>query len=348
MKLATLRDGSRDGQLVVVSRDLGFAHYATGIANHLQSVLDDWGFFSPQLQDLYDELNAGRTRHAFPLDTTQCLAPLPRAYQCLEPVTPLADLSASVPATQSTAPSAAVRGSPALQQVAGDGLLGARAPLGPRDGEWQLDFGAGLAVVTGDLAAASTSGQALDGVRLLMLANTVVLRALERAEREAGVGPVHSRPGTAFSPVAVTVDELGADWRQGRLARTLQVHCNGRKLGLLDAEADMGWGFGELIAQACRTRALRAGSIVCSGPLSVPAGTGKQVGTQTPAQRGAASLLAKRNLELQQGGKALSSYLQSGDQIRIDMKGPDGHSLCGAIEQTVAGEEVSRASGPAP
>ncbi|MGP1630071.1 MAG: fumarylacetoacetate hydrolase family protein [Giesbergeria sp.] len=317
MKLATLKDGSRDGQLVVVSRDLASAHYATGIANRLQQALDDWGFFAPQLQDLSDALNAGRARHAFPFDPQQCMAPLPRAFQCLQGAAlPLAGEASAA--------------SPVLQQLAGDALLGPREPLSPGDGHWELDFGAGLAVVTGDLAAASTPGQALDGVRLLMLANTVTLRVPERAEREAGAGPLHSRPATAFSPVAVTLDELGSDWQNGRVPFTLQVHCNGRKLGLLDTAAGMAWGFGELIAQAAGTRALRAGSIVCSGPLRARQEPG--------AQRGTASLLDKRSFELQQGGRSLTHYLQSGDQIRIDMKGPGGHSLCGAIEQAVAGE----------
>src|SRR5690606_16589342 len=171
MKLATLRDGSRDGQLVVVSRDLASAHYATGIAQRLQQVLDDWGFLAPQLQDLYDALNAGRARHAFPFDPAQCLAPLPRAYQCLE----------AVPGS----PGAAV---PTLPQLAGDAPGGARDPLPERAVAAVPDFGAGLAVVTGDLPAASTSDQALDAVRLLMLCNSVALRALEPAERAAGGG----------------------------------------------------------------------------------------------------------------------------------------------------------------
>ena len=306
MKLATLRDGSRDGQLVVVSRDLASAHYATGIAQRLQQVLDDWGFLAPQLQDLYDALNAGRARHAFPFDPAQCLAPLPRAYQCLE-----------------AAPSAAGEAMPAVQQLAGDALGGARDPLPESAVAADLDFGVGLAVVTGNLPAGSTAEQALDAVRLLMLCNRVALRALEPAERAAGAGAQHSRPTTVFGPVAVTMDEPGAAWERGRLSLVLAVQRNGRPLARCDAAA-MVPGFGELIADAARTRPLGAGSIVCSGALGDAA---------TP--RSCASLQQRRGLELRQDGQASTGFLQMGDSLRIDMAGPDGASMCGAIEQTV-------------
>jgi fumarylacetoacetate (FAA) hydrolase len=218
-----------------------------------------------------------------------------------------------------------------LQQLAGDALAGACHPLPASAVGMELDFGAGLAVVTGALAAASTSGQALDAVRLLMLSNSVALRALEPAERAAGAGAQHSRPATAFSPVAVTLDELGTAWDQGRLRLTVQSALNGRKLGLCDAAAGMAWSFGELMAHAARTRALGAGSIVCSGPLRAAPG-----GKAAPnASSACASLLDRRHWEAQRGGQSSTGFLQLGDQIRIDLKGPDGRSLCGAIEQTV-------------
>ena len=320
MKLATLSDGSRDGQLVVVSRDLALAHYATGIANRLQQVLDDWGFFAPQLQDLYDALNAGRARHAFAFDPEQCMAPLPRAFGYVEDVAPRGHGVGQTLA-------------PVLQPLGGNTLVGACHPLPASMVEKELDYGAGLAVVVGDLAASSTSGQALDAVRLLMLANSVALRALEPAEREAGGGTQHSRPCTAFSPVAVTLDELGSAWNDGRLTLTVQMSLNGRKLGICDAAAGMPRGFGELIAHAARTRALGAGSIVCSGALAAPmASGGKDASTASSV---CASLLARRDWELQHGGQVNTGFLQAGDQVRIDMKGAEGRSLCGAIEQTV-------------
>lgn len=323
MKLATLKDGSRDGQLVVVSRDLGTAHYATGIAHRLQQVLDDWGFLAPQLQDLYDGLNAGRARHAFPFDPRQCLAPLPRAFQCLEG---RAYLHHTLRECQlrGVEPPEGLRREPLVQQAASDGCAGPCDDIVAASEALGIDFGAGLAVVTGDVLRGSTPAQALDSVRLVMLANTVALRSLEAMERERGQAPLQSRPATAFSPVAVTLDELGAAWAQGRAQLTLQTAWNGRKVGLCDAGEAMDFDFGELIAQACRTRHLRAGSIVCSGPVG-----------QKDATKGYASIAEKRCLETLQDGTPATGYLQAGDTVRIEMKGPGGQSLCGAIDQAV-------------
>ena len=306
MKLATLKDGSRDGQLVVVSRDLATAHYATGIAHRLQQVLDDWGFMAPQLQDLVDALNAGRARHPFPFDAQQCMAPLPRAYQVLQ--------GAASNAKQ-----------PAMFACSGDALLGACDPLPAALAEQGLDLGAGLAVITGDIAAGSNAAQGLDGVRLVMLANTWVLRGPEALELAAGQAPLQSRPATSLGPVAVTLDELGTDWHAGRLALTLQVSHNSRKLGLCDTATGMPHGFGELIAHASATRALRAGSVVCSGPL------------QADATRGHASIASKRSADsAAHAADAEGGWLQAGDTVRLDLKGRDGNSPLGVMAQEVA------------
>ena len=307
MKLATLKDGSRDGQLVVVSRDLATAHYATGIAHRLQQVLDDWGYLAPQLQDLVDALNAGRARHPFPFDPAQCMAPLPRAYQVLQGAT-----------------SNATR--PALFPCSGDALLGACDPLPSSLTALGLDLGAGLAVITGDIAAGSNAAQALDGVRLLMLANTWVLRGPEALEQAAALAPLQSRPATSLGPVAVTLDELGTDWQAGRLALTLQVSHNSRKLGLCDTATGMPHSFGDLIAHACATRALRAGSVVCSGPL------------QADATRGHASLASKRTADV---ASADGEWLQAGDTVRLDLKGRDGSSPLGVMAQEVAAHNAT-------
>lgn len=163
MKLATLQDGSRDGQLVLVSRDLGMAHYATGIASRLQQVLDDWGFYAPQLQDLYDSLNAGRARHAFPFDTQQCMAPLPRAYQCLQGNAYLHATELEYQARNMDLP-ASLRREPLLQQAASDASLGPCNDIVVPSAAMGIDFGAGLAVVTGDVERGCTPAQALDGL----------------------------------------------------------------------------------------------------------------------------------------------------------------------------------------
>ena len=342
MKFATLKDGSRDGQLVVVSRDLGTAHYATGIAHRLQQVLDDWGFYAPQLQDLYDSLNAGRARHAFPFDPRHCMAPLPRAYQCLQGNAYLHATELEYQARNMDLP-ASLRREPLLQQAASDASLGPCHDIVVPSAAMGIDFGAGLAVVTGDVERGCTPAQALDGIRLLMLANTVALRTLEAIESERGQAPLLSRPAISFSPVAVTLDELGTAWDQGRVHLTLQSTWNGRKVGLCDAGPEMGFHFGQLIAQACTTRPLRAGSIVCSGPVSNPAVQAAKGRSDWP--RGYSSIADKRTMEILQDGKAATAFMQEGDTIRIEMKGRDGHSLCGAIDQNVVVSPERTAAG---
>ncbi|WP_027996357.1 fumarylacetoacetate hydrolase family protein [Simplicispira psychrophila] len=320
MKLATYKDGSRDGQLVVVSRDLSSAHYPTGIASRLQQVLDDWTFLAPQLQDLSVQLNAGRVRHNFPFDPRQCMAPLPRATQYLGAVTPALQ--------QSTA------GTPLMYQGASDDFLGPCDDVPIASEAMGIDFGAEVAVITGDVRRACTPEQALDSVRLLLLANAVCLRQLLPAELERGWGPLQARPTTAFSPVAVTLDELGSAWQGGRLHWALQSSWNGRKVGLSDAGAEMPWHFGQLIAHAARTRSLRAGSIVASGTVRSPAVPASKGRTDWP--KGYHCLADKRAIETLQDGQPSTDYLRFGDTLRIEMKGADGHSLCGAIDQAIA------------
>lgn len=234
MKLASYRDGSRDGQLVVVSRDLTQAHYASGIAGRLQQVLEDWNFLAPQLQTLYDELNARRAPHAFPFDAAQCLAPLPRAHRWV---------------VANAYPGAA--GQPVvLEHCAGDAFAPPRGVWAPAADVPALDCAAGLAVITGDVAPGALPEQAGEGVRLLMCA--LVLRS-GRETLDA-----------AFGPVAVTPDELRNAWRA---ALTLQVLVRGRKLGLCETDAGMVPDFGGLMAQLARHRGIAAGSVIGALPV---------------------------------------------------------------------------------
>ena len=322
MKLATYQDGSRDGQLVVVSRDLASAHYATGIASRLQQVLDDWGFLSPQLQDLYDALNQGRGRHTFPFDPLQCMAPLPRAYQWVE-----GQAYPSLLQAKDAEPGLV------LAPGSGDKLLGACELLRCQSEALGVDFGAGLAAITADVPQGSTPAQALDGVRLLLLSNSVRLRSLEPIERAKGAGWVQSAPAVAFSPVAITLDELGDAWDKGRVHLPLHTSWNGRKVGMCDAGPEMQYHFGQLIAQLCATRNVRAGSIVGSGPVA-NAGVGSKSKTQWP--QGYNCIAEKRAMETLQSGQPSTAYLQFGDTVRIEMKGQDGLSLFGAIDQELA------------
>ena len=314
MKLASLNDGSRDGQLVVVSRDLFTAHYATGIADHLQQVLDDWNFMSPQLQDLYDTLNFGKARHAFPLDPRMCMAPLPRAH-LLALGNAYADQSGTAGA-----------GHPWVLGFS-DELAGPSAELRAGVATDLPDFEASWALITGDVPERAAPQQALEAVRLLMLVSHTRLR-VALPDTDAAWRSLAATPQSAFSPVAVTPDELvfGGEsaWRHGRLHLTLQCSINGRKLGLLDAGSDLRQHAGELIAALAARRRLRAGAIVCMGEVR-----------QADSSCGQASVAARRALELAQDGQAKTPWLAAGDSVNVEMKGRDGLSVFGAIAQSV-------------
>ena len=247
MKLATYKDGSRDGQLVVVSRDLTLAHYASGIATRLQQVLDDWNFLSPQLEELSQTLNHGKARHAFPFQASQCLAPLPRAFRWA-----FARPGDATPYTG-----------------IGDELGAAHDDIvWPDTGT--LDIAAGLAALCGEIGAGAAADSALEGIRLVTLACDIRLQDAERREALA----------TAFAPVAATPDELGAAWQGGRLGLDLDIHWNGKRVRRIAAGADAGPSLGELLARPVRDRPLKAGGIV--GQTIVDAG---RVGAEGDASR---------------------------------------------------------------
>ena len=324
MKLASLKDGSRDGLLVVVSRDMASAHHASGIASTLQQVLDDWNFISPQLEDLYATLNGGKARHAFPFDPRQCTAPLPRAYQWADGSAYLNHVELVRKARGAEVP-ASFYEDPLMYQGGSDDFLGPCDDAVFGNADWGIDFEAEVAVVTADVAMGTSADAALESVRLLMLANDWSLRNLIPAELAKGFGFLQSKPATAFSPVAVTPDELGADWRGGRVHLALQSVWNGRQVGLTHAGPEMTFHFGQLIAHVAKTRRLRAGSIVGSGTVS-----------NKDWAQGYSCVAEKRAIETIESGSPQTAFMQFGDTIRIDMLGADGHSVFGAIDQRVA------------
>ncbi len=324
MKLATYKDGSRDGQLVVVSRDLSTAHYATGIASKMQQVLDDWNFISPQLQDLYETLNNGKARHAFPFEPTQCMAPLPRAYQWVDGSAFINHVelvrkarNAEVPETFYT--------DPLMYQGGSDDFIGPHDDVVAASEAFGIDFEAEIAVITADVGMGTNATQAIDSIRLVMLANDVSLRNLIPTELAKGFGFVQSKPATAFSPVAVTIDELGDAWQGGRLHMTLQSTWNGRKVGMCEAGPEMTFHFGQLIAHICKTRNVRAGSVIGSGTVSNKDWT-----------HGYSCIAEKRAIETIEGGAPVTEFMKFGDTIRIEAKAKDGQSVFGAIEQKIA------------
>jgi len=323
MKLATYKDGSRDGQLLVVSRDLSQAHYANGIATRLQQVLDDWNFLSPQLEDLYLTLNQGKARHAFAFDPKLCMAPLPRAYQWADGSAYINHVELVRRARGAEVPESFYV-DPLMYQGGSDDFLGACEPARFVSEAMGIDFEAELAVVTGDVAMGAGPEQALEGVRLLMLVNDWSLRNLIPAELAKGFGFFQSKPATAFGPVAVTPDELGEAWQGGRVHLALQSQWNGRKVGQCEAGPEMTFHFGQLIAHIAKTRNLRAGSIVGSGTVS-----------NKDWSRGYSCIAEKRAIETIESGAPKTEFMKFGDTIRIEMKGLDGQSLFGAIDQDV-------------
>ncbi|HEU4460358.1 MAG TPA: fumarylacetoacetate hydrolase family protein [Methylibium sp.] len=323
MKLATLKDGSRDGQLIVVARDLGLAHHASGIATRLQQLLDDWNFLAPQLQDLYETLNSGKARHAFAFEPAQCMAPLPRAYQWADGSAYINHVELVRRARGAEVPESFYT-DPLMYQGASDDFLGPRDDAPFASADWGIDFESEIAVVTGDVACGTAPDDAIDQVRLLMLANDWSLRNLIPAELAKGFGFLQSKPATAFGPVAVTPDEIGAAWRGGRVHLSVESRWNGQRVGLCEAGPEMTFHFGQLIAHVAKTRRLAAGSIVGSGTVS-----------NKDLSHGYSCIAEKRALEMIESGAPATPFMQHGDTIRIEVLGTDGQSVFGAIEQQV-------------
>ena len=332
MKLATYKDGSRDGQLVVVSRDLSTAHYATGIANKMQQALDDWGFIAPQLVDLYETLNLGKARHAFPFDPAMCMAPLPRAYQWADGSAYINHVELVRAARGAEVPESFYK-DPLMYQGGSDDFMGAQDDVVCASEDFGIDFEAEIAVITADVPMNSTPDEALEGIRLVMLANDVSLRNLIANELAKGFGFVQSKPATAFSPVAVTLDEFGDAWDNGRLNLTVQSTWNGRKVGMCEAGPEMTFHFGQLIAHICKTRNVRAGSVVGSGTVS---NQGIEIKGKKEWPKGYSCIAEKRAIETILDGKPSTEFMKYGDTIRIEAKGADGQSVFGAIDQKIA------------
>jgi len=324
MKLATLKDGTRDGTLIVVSRDLKHAIKADDIAPTLQAALDDWNYASPQLTDRYDALNRSPGSRAFDFDAKQCASPLPRAYQWADGSAYLSHAERLRKARGAEMPKG-YRSDPLMYQGGSDAFLGPCDDILLESEDWGLDLEAEIAVITGDVPMGLPKKEAGEHIRLLLLVNDLSLRNLASAELAKGFGFFQSKPSTAFSPVALTPDELGSAWDGGKLSLPLLVEVNGEVLGWPNAGSDMNFEFPRLIAYAAKTRSLAAGSIVGSGTVS----------NADPAA-GTACIAEKRALETIAGGEPATPYLRFGDRVRIEMQDAEGHSLFGAIEQQVA------------
>jgi fumarylacetoacetate (FAA) hydrolase len=336
MKLATLNDGSRDGQLVVVSRDLTRYTDASFLVPTLQAALDNWSRVAPHLVAMAESIETGAVP-TLRFHEHDAHSPLPRAYQW-------ADGSAYVNHVELVRKARGVPmpetfwSEPLIYQGGSDAFLGPRDPITVADTDWGVDFEGEVAVIVDDVPIGATTEEAGGAIRLVMLVNDISLRGLMPAELEKGFGFFQSKPSSAFSPVAVTPDELGDAWDGGRLHLPLCVDLNGKPFGRADAGLDMTFDFPQLIAHAAKTRSLEAGTIIGSGTVS----NKQEGGPGKPTAAGGAGyscIAEQRMVEAIETGAAKTPFMGFGDIVRIEMKDRAGHSIFGAIEQTLKAAE---------
>lgn len=332
MKLASLKQG-RDGRLVVVSDDLTRATDAFPVVPTLQAALDSWEVFAPRLADLAEGLQLGAVP-SFRFHEHDCASPLPRAYQWADGSAYVNHVElvrkargAEMPATFWT--------DPLMYQGGSDIFLGPRDPIRFPTEDYGIDCEAEVAVITGDVPMGTSAADALAHVRLVMIVNDVSLRNLIPDELAKGFGFFQAKPSSAFSPVAVTPEALGAAWQGGKLHLPLLTALNGKPFGKPNAGIDMTFDFGQLIAHAAKTRGLSAGTIIGSGTVSnrdAGGGPGQPIAA---GGLGYSCIAEQRTVETIQSGKPVTSFMRFGDTVRIEMKDAGGHSVFGAIEQNV-------------
>ncbi|MCP1484662.1 fumarylacetoacetate (FAA) hydrolase [Pseudomonas fluorescens] len=322
MKLATLNDGTRDGRLLVVSRDLQRAVDASEIAATLQAALDSWAKVQPDLESLYRRLNCAEAAGSFELSTEQLMAPLPRAWQWLDGSCFLSHGELMQKAFN-LEPIENVKHIPLIYQGAGDDFLGPRADIPLPSDAHGIDFEGEFAVLLDDVPMGCPAEQALKHIRLVLQLNDVSLRALAPREMKTGFGFLQAKPTTSFAPVAVTPDELGEAWANGRVHLPLKVEWNGEWFGHPHGGA-MHFGFHQLIAHAALTRKLSAGTLIGSGTVS---NADRSVGSACISERRAIEAIAE--------GAPRTGFMRFGDRVRMEVRGPNDDVLFGAIDQRV-------------
>ena len=323
MKLGSLKEGGRDGTLVVVSRDLARAVRAGGIAATLQQALDDWQHAAPRLVALAQALEAGQAAGAFDLEMQALAAPLPRAYEFVDGSAYLPHVERVRRARGAEVPESFYT-DPLMYQATSAGFYGPRDPVRVVSEDYGIDLEAEIVVVTDDVPMAASAEQAASHIQLVGLVNDVSLRNLIPPELAKGFGFLQSKPRSALSPVLVTPDELGEHWRGNKLHLPLLTHINGQWFGAPEAGEDMQFDFSQLVAHAARTRPLAAGTIVGSGTIA-----------NQDVTRGASCFAEQRTVETLRDGKPSTPFMKFGDTVRIEMLDRDGRSLFGAIEQRI-------------
>ena len=334
MKLASLKAG-RDGRLVVVSRDLKRCAAAAGIAPTLQAALDDWSQAEARLRLLADQLESGEVQgQAF--DEAACASPLPRAYQWADGSAYLNHVELVRKARGAPVP-ASFYSDPLIYQGGSDSFLGPRDPIPLSDEAWGCDFEGEVAAITDDVTMGVSAAAAAGHIKLLCLCNDVSLRNLIPAELEKGFGFFQSKPPSAFSPVAVTPDELGDAWRDARIHLPLDIDLNGAPFGRAEAGEDATFSLADLIAHAAKTRALSAGTIVGSGTVSNKGADGDPGLPVDQGGRGYSCIAELRMVETIMHGQPASPFLRCGDKVSIEVRDAGGNSIFGRIEQVVGG-----------
>lgn len=323
MKLGSLKEGGRDGTLIVVSRDLSQAVRATGIAPTLQRALEDWSNAAPRLNALFDALNAGNADGAFALDHAQLAAPLPRAYEFVDGSAYLPHVERVRKARGAEVPES-FYSDPLMYQATSAGFYGPRDPVRVPSEEHGIDLEAEIVAITDDVPLGVSPEQAAAHIQLLGLVNDVSLRNLIPNELGKGFGFLQSKPRSALSPVFVTPDELGGAWHGNKVHLPLTTHINGQWFGAPEAGEDMQFDFAQLIAHAAKTRPLSAGTIVGSGTVA-----------NQDTSRGASCFAELRTVETLRDGKPSTPFMAFGDVVRIEMLDREGRNVFGAIEQRI-------------
>lgn len=323
MKLGSLKEGGRDGSLIVVSRDLTRAVRAVGIAPTLQRALEEWDTLAPRLEALSEALNAGNADGDFTLEMHALAAPLPRAYEFVDGSAYLPHVERVRRARGAEVPESFYT-DPLMYQATSAGFHGPRDPVKVVSEDYGIDLEAEIVAITGDVPMAATPEQAAGHIKLIGLVNDVSLRNLIPGELAKGFGFLQSKPRSALSPVFVTPDELGEAWRGNKLHLPLLTHINGEWFGAPEAGVDMQFDFAQLVAHAAKTRPLSAGTIVGSGTIA-----------NQDTTKGASCFAEKRTVETLEHGKPLTPFMKFGDVVRIEMFDREGRSIFGAIEQRI-------------
>ncbi len=323
MKLGSLKEGGRDGTLVVVSRDLARAVRATGIAATLQQALEDWSNVAPRLNALSESLDQGDADGVFDLDHKALVAPLPRAYEFVDGSAYLPHVERVRRARNAEVPESFYT-DPLMYQATSAGFYGPRDPVRVVSEDYGIDLEAEILVVTDDVPMAVTPEQAAGHIQLIGLVNDVSLRNLIPPELAKGFGFLQSKPRSALSPVFVTPDELGDAWRGNKVHLPLLTHINGEWFGAPEAGVDMQFDFAQLVAHAAKTRPLSAGTLVGSGTIA-----------NQDVSKGASCFAERRTVETLRDGKPSTPFMKFGDVVRIEMLNSDGDSIFGAIEQRI-------------